>query len=195
VRRMAETYPWRPDWCLAPSETLKDWLSENGMSPRVLSVACGGKQNKPAALTLITEVLERKPLTEIHADCLARGTFVPARFWLALEMNYRNGLAAGLKDASEDEQVPDPVTHLIYCKGCRKSWLDPPGEGGECACTCADPADPLYEAWVTDAEAEAVRKCSACPAPATCSEFGRCPLDGLRADAGKSAPTEGETDG
>ncbi len=27
------------------------------------------------------------------------------------------------------------------------------------------------------AEAEAVRKCNACPAPATCSEFGRCTLE------------------
>ena len=25
--------------------------------------------------------------------------------------------------------------------------------------------------------AEAVRRCNACPAPATCSEFGHCPLD------------------
>jgi hypothetical protein len=100
---MSETRPFAPDWCLAPSETLKDWLSENGMSPRVLSVACGGRQHKPAALALIAEVLDRKPLTQLHADCLARGTQVSARFWLALEHNYRAGLAAGLKDVSEDE--------------------------------------------------------------------------------------------
>jgi hypothetical protein len=100
---MPETYPFKPDWVLAPSETLRDWLSENGMSPRVLSVACGGKKNKVAALELITEVLGRKPLTKIHADCLARGTFVPARFWLNLEQNYRAGLAAGLTDASEGD--------------------------------------------------------------------------------------------
>ena len=99
---VAETHPFAPNWCLAPSETLKDWLSENGMSARVLSVACGGKQNKPAALALITDVLERKPLTEVHAACLARGTQVPARFWLALEQGYRAGLAAGLIDASDD---------------------------------------------------------------------------------------------
>jgi hypothetical protein len=99
---MAETFPFTPNWVLAPSETLKDWLSENGMSPRVLAVACGGKNRKPEALALITEVLERKPLTEDHAKSLARGTFIPARMWLALESNYRAGLAAGLTDASED---------------------------------------------------------------------------------------------
>lgn len=111
-------YPWKPDWCLAPSETLKDWLSENGISPRVLASACGSlceheiphpppgtrscrEARKQAGLALITDVLERKPLTEVHAECLARGTFVPARFWLALEHNYRAGLAGGLKDASD----------------------------------------------------------------------------------------------
>ena len=38
-----------------------------------------------------------------HAAVLARGTFIPARFWLALEHNYRAGLAAGLKDVTEDD--------------------------------------------------------------------------------------------
>ena len=37
-------------------------------------------------------------------------------------------------------------------------------------------------------ETEAVRRCNTCTAPATCSEFGRCPLDSIRAETGEAEP-------
>ena len=43
-------------------------------------------------------MISREPLTPHHAEVLARATQIPARIWLALEHNYRAGLAAGLKD-------------------------------------------------------------------------------------------------
>jgi hypothetical protein len=50
-------------------------------------------------------------------------------------------------------------------------------EGGPCgACGLLGPQP--------DDEAEAVRKCNACPAPATCSEFRRCPLDNPGTEGG-----------
>jgi hypothetical protein len=88
------------DWCIAPSETLKEWMEDNGVPPRLIA-AVHGRARHAEALSLVTEVLDRKPLTEAHAAALERGTFIPARFWLALERNYRAGLAAGLTDASD----------------------------------------------------------------------------------------------
>jgi hypothetical protein len=52
------------------------------------------------------------------------------------------------------------VFHVIYCRGCRKAWIDPEWKVGTvsvsmvidargCACACTD-GDPLYEAWVID---------------------------------------------
>jgi len=41
--------------------------------------------------------------------------------------------------------------HVVYCRGCQRRWLDPPpAPHVDCACTCSDPEDPLYEAWVVD---------------------------------------------
>lgn len=50
-------------------------------------------------------------------------------------------------------------SHVIYCRGCGKAWLelpetrplaDPPvDQPSFCACTCRD-GDPHYEDWVTD---------------------------------------------
>jgi len=94
------TIPFDPDWTIAPAATLDDWMQENGLSVDVLAVACVGRENKQYAVTLIREVLDRKPLLKSHADCLAMGTFIPARFWLALEQNYRAGLAKGLTDTT-----------------------------------------------------------------------------------------------
>jgi hypothetical protein len=104
---MPEAHPFMPGRTIAPSETLKTWLSENNMSPRVLSIACGGRLGRPTALALIRDVLERKPLTPAHAACLARGTFIPVPEWLSLEQSYRAGLAAGLPDATDDAELPE----------------------------------------------------------------------------------------
>jgi 8-oxo-dGTP pyrophosphatase MutT (NUDIX family) len=97
-----EAHEFRPDWCMAPAAILREWMEENGLRAEVLAVACGGRVYKLSALALIEEVLARKPLRQLNADCLARGTSVPARFWLALEHNYRAGLAAGLTDVTSD---------------------------------------------------------------------------------------------
>jgi hypothetical protein len=51
----------------------------------------------------------------------------------------------------------DPDTRVIWCQGCQRAWVQPCPKLAECdgcltccACTCSDPGDPLYEAWVTD---------------------------------------------
>lgn len=50
-------------------------------------------------------------------------------------------------------------SHVIYCRGCGKAWLEPPetrpladppvDQPSSCACTCAD-GDAHYEDWVVD---------------------------------------------
>ena len=95
------SHEFRPDWTIAPGEILRDWMEETGLKHvSVLAVACNGKAQQAAAEACIGDVLDRKPLTRVHAACLARGTGIPAKMWLALEHNYRAGLAAGLTDAS-----------------------------------------------------------------------------------------------
>ena len=97
---MPKPIPFKPDWVVAPGGTLQDWMDENKLSVGALAVACYGQANKAATMQLIQDVLDRKPLTIEHARALQRGTFIKASFWLALETNYRAGLAAGLTDAS-----------------------------------------------------------------------------------------------
>ena len=112
---MSEAHEFNPDWTIAPSETLREWMDENGMSVRVLaasSVWLGPKSvTKVQAAALIQDVLDRKPLTAAHATTLARGTGVEVRFWLALEHNYRAGLAAGLTHASGPLRLDSEPRH------------------------------------------------------------------------------------
>jgi len=89
---------WKPDWVVAPALVLAEWLEEYGMSVTVVAATAVGRRHRDFAAAKIQAVLDREPLTEECADILARGTRVPARFWLGLEHNYRAGLAAGLID-------------------------------------------------------------------------------------------------
>lgn len=96
------TREFKPDWCMAPSVCLAELMKDGGLSAEVLAVSCAGRAHRDAALALINDVLARKPLTQAHADMLARAPIGPsAQFWLKFEHNYRAGLAAGLIDASD----------------------------------------------------------------------------------------------
>lgn len=94
---------WQPDWTIAPASTLQEWMENNGMSPKVM--AATWSRDRPAkgwAASMVQEVLDKKPLTEKHAEILERATFIPARVWLNLESLYRRDLAAGRKDVTDD---------------------------------------------------------------------------------------------
>ena len=96
-----ERYRFCPDWTIAPSEALREWMEERSISPDVLAVAAWGRDRKAEALGLIEDVLARRPLGPEHAGVLQFGTGISATFWLNYEHNYRAGLAAGLTDASD----------------------------------------------------------------------------------------------
>ena len=90
---------FKPDWCIAPADTLREWIDATvGGHVSVLAVACGGKAHKATSEAHIQSVLNREPMSEFTAMVLSKGTGISARFWLALEHNYRAGLAAGLTD-------------------------------------------------------------------------------------------------
>lgn len=40
--------------------------------------------------------------------------------------------------------------HVVWCAGCGRAWLDNGAGLSTCSCTCADPADPDYERWLTE---------------------------------------------
>jgi len=53
----------------------------------------------------------------------------------------------------------EPAGNVIYCCGCQRIWVERSvsivalASGvvpADCACTCADPADPLYETWMVN---------------------------------------------
>jgi plasmid maintenance system antidote protein VapI len=85
------------DWVISPGETLRDWMEENGF------VAGARLLVKPIATTcgrMPVERLERildgrQRITRKDAAALAHGTGIPARLWLNLERQFRQGLAEG----------------------------------------------------------------------------------------------------
>jgi HTH-type transcriptional regulator/antitoxin HigA len=86
---------WDPDWTISPGETLRDWMEENHLTPRVVARICHMSQGEVERVLNGTRVITPKAAAK-----LAAGTQIPARLWLNLERAYRDGLKAGKIDAS-----------------------------------------------------------------------------------------------
>lgn len=78
-----------PDWVVAPGETIKDALDERSISPAEL--VYGGRTAEQVDAVLAGDA----PLDLAMAVDLAALTNVSVSFWLALEAQYRDGLARG----------------------------------------------------------------------------------------------------
>lgn len=91
-----QLYDYDPDYVVAPSECLAEWLQRAGVSASWLD-----SQNRKMGQTYFQDVLDRKPLTPEHARALHYFTRISAQFWLNFEHNYRVGLAAGKEDVSD----------------------------------------------------------------------------------------------
>jgi HTH-type transcriptional regulator/antitoxin HigA len=81
--------PFDPDWVIPPGETLRDWFEEIGL-PYAVAERYGISQR-----TLGRLLDGKQKITPALAQKLCNLTHVGAPFWLALEHNYRVGLAAG----------------------------------------------------------------------------------------------------
>jgi hypothetical protein len=143
-----------PDWCLAPAGTLEEWMDDNGYSTEALASACAGDDPRrwQEAVTMIRDVLARRPLTQAHAALLAHAPGMPsAQFWVNFEADYRAGLAAGLTDVSgppaEDgnQELPD--------------WMIT-----ELRAMAAEPEDPAWHAGMQARFHAALRKMRTDPA-------------------------------
>jgi plasmid maintenance system antidote protein VapI len=85
----ATTFPFDPDWVIAPGETLKDWFADVGLPYSVASLYAIPPR------TLKKLMAGTQPITPLIAQRLCNLTHIGAPFWLALEHNFRVGLAAG----------------------------------------------------------------------------------------------------
>lgn len=82
-----------PDWVIAPGETLAAWFAEQGFTdPLVRHTVADRYGIRPGPLA---EFMAGAPLTEDLATRIAAMTRISRSFWLALEHNFRVGLAAG----------------------------------------------------------------------------------------------------
>jgi len=90
-------FPYDPDYCVRPGETLDELLD----SLRLLMVSY--ERLTGLSAKRILGLVSGEPLTPEDAEGLARIPVASpsARFWLALEHNYRVALAAGKKDVSD----------------------------------------------------------------------------------------------
>jgi HTH-type transcriptional regulator/antitoxin HigA len=85
-----------PDWTIAPGETLREWIEENGLTVRSTAVACGRMDAKR-----VQSIIDGR--TRISRDDAARlqaGTGIPATLWMNLERRYREDLRRGKIDTT-----------------------------------------------------------------------------------------------
>ena len=87
--------PFDPDFVVPPSEVLRAWLSDTGISLRIACVVLPEHDRAPAEARLGAMLASDTVLTRRMADQLERVTGVGYGFWMAFEHNYRVGLAAG----------------------------------------------------------------------------------------------------
>lgn len=84
-----------PDWVVAPGETLADVMDERGFDVSEYAQGDGEWLFGITHEQMRGLVAGDEPIDDELASKLERLTGVSARMWLALERNYRVGLAAG----------------------------------------------------------------------------------------------------
>lgn len=87
---------WDPDWCLRPGVTLQEEMDELRLPMVSWAKITGLSEDR------IRGIIAGEPITEDDAAGLGRmPAGASARFWMALERNYRAALAAGKRDISD----------------------------------------------------------------------------------------------
>ena len=95
---MSKAYPFKPDYAVAPGETLREMMLASDMTFFSLTGDTGVKIE-----TLISIVDGVAQITPDIAAQLARATSVPARMWLKMEANYRRQLAKAAERSAKGE--------------------------------------------------------------------------------------------
>ena len=78
----------------------------------------------------------------------------------ALLTLHRIGIPPGVTEVPPvSHDCFEPAGNVIYCRGCQRIWVERTvsivalASGvmpADCACTCTDAADPLYENWMVN---------------------------------------------
>ena len=78
----------------------------------------------------------------------------------ALLTLHRIGIPPGVTEVPPvSHDCFEPAGNVIYCRGCQRIWVERTvsivalASGvmpADCACTCTDAADPLYETWMVN---------------------------------------------
>ena len=90
--RTTRTYPFTPNWVIHPGATLDEWFEYTHL-PKTVATKLYGLTDEELA-----GVLDGSwEITPELAQKLLNLTAIPVPFWLALEQNFRAGLAAGLE--------------------------------------------------------------------------------------------------
>lgn len=85
--------PFDPDYVVAPGDTLAHWFAEKGLVTDGGRASCADRFGIRG--TRLFAFLNGGPLDEDLAIRLALMTGISKVFWIALEQNFRVGLAAG----------------------------------------------------------------------------------------------------
>lgn len=116
-------YPYEPDYCDPPGDTLNEFISTSGMSQAEIA------RRTDFSIKHINQVCQG--LAPISADAairLARVTGISANTWLSLEAGYR--IFASIRD--EDNELAEQVGWLDYFplqELKRRGWIQPQLEG------------------------------------------------------------------
>jgi plasmid maintenance system antidote protein VapI len=87
---MPETYPYDPDYVVHPGAVLQEWFDDNRLSHKIATKLYGLTEEE------LTGVLDGSmPITPELAGKLLNLTHISVAFWLAMDHNFRVGLAAG----------------------------------------------------------------------------------------------------
>jgi hypothetical protein len=102
-----ELIGFSPDWTLAPAVTLREWMAEHGVAGpvamgRAINVALPHYPARQAEAD-VSAVLGKEPMPARLWEALGVVTGASAEFWRNLEWYYRDGLARGLKDVTDDD--------------------------------------------------------------------------------------------
>lgn len=90
------TYKWEPDWVMPPGAMLDEWRTDHVMSMGIAARLIGISEGTYKRL-----VAGDESLTPRLASLLDTATGISYRIWLAMECNYREGLAAGKRPISD----------------------------------------------------------------------------------------------
>lgn len=126
---MAERTAFNPDWVVAPGESLRECLDAQGFDVEDYARGTGGWLFGITREEMKGMLAGTQTIDAVLANKLQRLTGVNERMWLALEHNFRAGLAAGKTWSGAHE-----------CTGLTASWCP---EHGDCTCPRKPDGEPI----------------------------------------------------